>query len=217
MPNKWITALKQWNGEKGGPWCVPRKGSPEYDEVRAIMDGKETPARKAQREKGNVDRMAKALQQLRGIEAETKERNVQRAKEAQKGKPPKYPETEGDADDRKIAKLKNKLMVWLHKNKDGMTKIKALRYYDANFTPKLNSILSDAPEGAADDVEEDFFIEFKREIDNVVKETALEDMSLKDLRTMIANYAIDNKIRVVNLTKNPKEELIKYIRSKGIA
>jgi hypothetical protein len=84
MPNKWITALKQWNGEKGGPWCVPRKGSPEYDAVRGIMDGRETPARKAQREKGNEDRMAKALQQLRGVEAETKERNVKRKAEAQK-------------------------------------------------------------------------------------------------------------------------------------
>jgi hypothetical protein len=78
MPNKWITALKQWNGEKGGPWCVPRKGSPEYDAVRGIMDGRETPVRKAEREKGNVDRMAKALQQLRGVEAETRERNEER-------------------------------------------------------------------------------------------------------------------------------------------
>lgn len=86
MPNKWITALKEWNGAKGGPWCVPRKGSPEYDEVRGIMDGKETPVRKAQREQGNVDRMAKAMQQLRGVEAETKERNVKRKEEAAKRK-----------------------------------------------------------------------------------------------------------------------------------
>jgi hypothetical protein len=40
MPNKWIEALKAWNTEKGGPWCVPRKGSPEYDIVRGIMEGK---------------------------------------------------------------------------------------------------------------------------------------------------------------------------------
>lgn len=43
MPNKWIMALKQYNNEKGGSWCVPRKGSPDYDRVRAIMDGKEAP------------------------------------------------------------------------------------------------------------------------------------------------------------------------------
>lgn len=36
-PNKWITALKKWNTEKGGAWCVPRKGSKEYDEVKKFM------------------------------------------------------------------------------------------------------------------------------------------------------------------------------------
>lgn len=39
MVNVWITALKKWNTSKGGPWCVPRKGTKEYDEVRKIMDG----------------------------------------------------------------------------------------------------------------------------------------------------------------------------------
>jgi len=37
MANKWITALKKWN-EKNEKWCVPRKGTPEYEEVRKIMD-----------------------------------------------------------------------------------------------------------------------------------------------------------------------------------
>lgn len=37
MANKWITALKKWN-EKNEKWCVPRKGTPEYNEVRKIMD-----------------------------------------------------------------------------------------------------------------------------------------------------------------------------------
>ena len=35
--NKWIEALKKWN-EKNDKWCVPRKGTPEYQEVRKIMD-----------------------------------------------------------------------------------------------------------------------------------------------------------------------------------
>jgi hypothetical protein len=34
---KWIDALKEWNGKRGGSWCVPRKGTPEYDEVKALM------------------------------------------------------------------------------------------------------------------------------------------------------------------------------------
>jgi hypothetical protein len=39
MPSLWITALQQYNGTKG-PWCVPRKGTKEYDDVKAIMDNK---------------------------------------------------------------------------------------------------------------------------------------------------------------------------------
>lgn len=39
MPNKWITALKQWNENKGGPWCVPKKGSTDYEAVKALMSG----------------------------------------------------------------------------------------------------------------------------------------------------------------------------------
>ena len=34
---KWIDALKIYNA--GKMWCVPRKGTPEYDEVRRIMSG----------------------------------------------------------------------------------------------------------------------------------------------------------------------------------
>ncbi len=33
---KWIEALKEWNTGKG-TWCIPRKGTPEYDEVRRLM------------------------------------------------------------------------------------------------------------------------------------------------------------------------------------
>lgn len=32
----WVQALKEWNTGKT-KWCVPRKGSPEYDEVRELM------------------------------------------------------------------------------------------------------------------------------------------------------------------------------------
>ena len=38
MANEWIEALKVWNGKRNvGMWCVPKKGSQEYDEVIAIM------------------------------------------------------------------------------------------------------------------------------------------------------------------------------------
>lgn len=35
----WISALKKWNGEQGGAWCLPRKGSNAYDEVMDIRRG----------------------------------------------------------------------------------------------------------------------------------------------------------------------------------
>lgn len=35
---KWVDALKIWNSGKD-KWCVPRKNSTEYEEVRAIMRG----------------------------------------------------------------------------------------------------------------------------------------------------------------------------------
>lgn len=38
MPSLWITALREFNFEKG-MWCIPRKGSKEMGEVRAIMRG----------------------------------------------------------------------------------------------------------------------------------------------------------------------------------
>lgn len=37
--NKWITALKKWNASRSNEkWCVPKKGTAEYQEVRKIMD-----------------------------------------------------------------------------------------------------------------------------------------------------------------------------------
>jgi hypothetical protein len=35
----WIDALKQWNRKRSGRWCIPKKGTREYDEVRALMGG----------------------------------------------------------------------------------------------------------------------------------------------------------------------------------
>jgi len=35
----WIEALKAWNAKKGGKYMIPKKGSAEYDEVRALMGG----------------------------------------------------------------------------------------------------------------------------------------------------------------------------------
>ena len=47
---KWIDALKEWNAtHNSGSWCIPRKGSDAYNQVRAIMAG--TTAKPAAEEK----------------------------------------------------------------------------------------------------------------------------------------------------------------------
>ena len=34
----WFEALKKWNTEKGGKWTIPKKGSKEYMEIKAIYN-----------------------------------------------------------------------------------------------------------------------------------------------------------------------------------
>ncbi len=33
----WIQALKAWNKKQGGKYTIPKKGSKEYNEVKAMM------------------------------------------------------------------------------------------------------------------------------------------------------------------------------------
>ena len=35
--NPWMTALKKWNGQHKGSWCIPKKGSSDYEAVRKMM------------------------------------------------------------------------------------------------------------------------------------------------------------------------------------
>lgn len=36
MPT-WIEALKKWNASRSGAWCVPKKGTKDYDAVKRLM------------------------------------------------------------------------------------------------------------------------------------------------------------------------------------
>jgi translation initiation factor 2 gamma subunit (eIF-2gamma) len=38
MPNNWVQALKVFNEGKT-EWCIPRKGSKEYDDIKRFMYG----------------------------------------------------------------------------------------------------------------------------------------------------------------------------------
>ena len=45
MPSNWITALREWNSGKD-TWCIPRRNTTEYDEVKAIMEKNKAPVKK---------------------------------------------------------------------------------------------------------------------------------------------------------------------------
>jgi len=47
---RWIDALKQWNSG-AGKWCIPKKGTEDYDAVRAIMGPKAEKEKKVKAEK----------------------------------------------------------------------------------------------------------------------------------------------------------------------
>lgn len=51
----WIQALKEWNTSKGNGWCVPKKGTADYDAVRAIMTGAPPAGKKTKAKKAEVD------------------------------------------------------------------------------------------------------------------------------------------------------------------
>jgi len=64
---KWIEALKQYNSGKG-MWCIPKKGTTEYFEVRALMNSDASVAKQAPKksmEDINMERREKSVAQLR--------------------------------------------------------------------------------------------------------------------------------------------------------
>jgi hypothetical protein len=63
MPSLWIAALREFNDGKS--WCIPRKGTDDYNKVKALMGGKavkdakeekkaEPPAEKAVKSKASI-------------------------------------------------------------------------------------------------------------------------------------------------------------------
>ena len=61
MKLTWIQALKKWNAENSGTWCVPRKGSNEHAQVKALMAGVEKKKQeKKEREKKKETKEIKA-------------------------------------------------------------------------------------------------------------------------------------------------------------
>ena len=74
---RWVDALKLYNQGKGG-WCIPRKGTKEYDEVRKIMGVK---AEKGLRKEDKPKHLKEdVLAQLRKVAEDAKHRNADKAK-----------------------------------------------------------------------------------------------------------------------------------------
>jgi hypothetical protein len=72
---KWLEALKVFNQGKG-TWCIARKGTPEYDEVKRIMNSSK-PEAVAQR---NEERKVKATEQLKEVASASEKRREEAKK-----------------------------------------------------------------------------------------------------------------------------------------
>ena len=74
----WIQALKAWNEKKGGKYSIPRKGTTEYDEVRALMTPKvEMPAKEyAAEHKRLINVLEKGTAKERKAEASKQKKEV---------------------------------------------------------------------------------------------------------------------------------------------
>ena len=66
-----MQALKKWNTENSGTWCVPRKGSNEHAQVKALMAGEEKKEKPKKPKKPKKEKKEKA-QTIERDEPETK-------------------------------------------------------------------------------------------------------------------------------------------------
>lgn len=91
---KWIEALKKWNELNGykkndkssKPWCVPKKNSDDYDEVKALMEKREskrTVRAKEEAEKAKRLQLEKEAKEAEEAEKSKKALLVKKAKEAE--------------------------------------------------------------------------------------------------------------------------------------
>ncbi len=66
-----MQALKKWNEQGSGAWCVPRKDSQGYNEVKALMAGEEKKEKPKKPKKPKKEKKEKA-QTIGRVEPETK-------------------------------------------------------------------------------------------------------------------------------------------------
>lgn len=77
---KWTEALKEYAKRKGGKYTVPRKGTPEYDEVRKLMGEAHADQVKADVEHGQAKRDVKKMVKEEKAEAKAEAKPVKEKK-----------------------------------------------------------------------------------------------------------------------------------------
>lgn len=119
---RWIDALKVWNGQKSnGTWCIPKKGTESYNEVKAIIkanapSSKRHPMDKAIRLPISAEKAKKIVEQMKASAKEaTRQRDeleVQKSISKMKYIAPKVQmmEEKVDADDTTILPIKAKVV-----------------------------------------------------------------------------------------------------------
>jgi hypothetical protein len=223
----WIGALKFWNKEKGpivtdtaNVYMLPRKGTEEYKEVRAVQQGEEIPSKKKEREERNKATMDKALGQLRQVESETKARNVERKKEVARMKAPKrreYDETEGDKQDRAVARFKNEMIAYLYGN-DDYTEQEALKKFDMFFPRAINRVfMGEAPMGYVQDILDDFAIEYKDELRKVLESRSRKKKKSVEMDIAKMELTGDDMDRIMGDVKKDVDEAIKNRQQRTLA
>jgi hypothetical protein len=84
----WIAAVKEWN-ESRGSWSLPKKGSPEYDEVRKIQE--RIKSKPAVSEEAEVAKVEKPKRQRNVAEPSLDVRNKRKTKPTEESAGPTAP------------------------------------------------------------------------------------------------------------------------------
>jgi len=223
-PNKWILALKTFNSNRNnGMWCLPKKGSEEYEQVKAIMEGKEP-----KKEEPKKEEPKKKIRKIKIIEEPKKEEP--KKEEPKKEEPKKEEEsvennykylfnlmTKGDqrlwiddGDDKKV-------LAWLKKYKIVLPRINSKYdfaelpdyiYNLDNFTGKLafKPELFDIPKYTSYVLSNDFFIPIIKQLRIKVSPEYYEEyLKFEDFRTQYYEMLINGPLIVMNTFRRDKK------------
>jgi hypothetical protein len=227
-PNKWILALKTFNSNRNnGMWCLPKKGSEEYEQVKAIMEGKEPKKQEEpmKMEEPKKEEPKKKIRKVKIIEEPKKEepKKEEPKKEEPKKEDKKESETvesnykylfnlmnEGDQETWREDGDDKKVLAWLKKYKIVLPRINSKLdfaeipdyIYDLDtFKGKLafKPELFDIPKYASYILSNDFFIPIIKQLRIKVSPEYYEEyLKFEDFRTQYYEMLINGPLIVKN-------------------